>query len=82
MRPKRYLLGRIVVALLRALSRVLLKLQIKGMSGTFIAPEGTRSGHGRLQEAHAGVTLVLLRTGTDIPTYPVAHVGLELFGPP
>jgi len=151
------LLGRIVVAILRALSRVLLKLEIKGVErvplsgpvllignhvnfvdavlaytvprryikamtaieiyqqvffnflawsvdaipverGTpdlsairacvealqaglalYIAPEGTRSGHGRLQKGHAGVTLVLLHAGTHIPIYPVAHMGLEHF---
>jgi len=47
----------------------------------YVAPEGTRSGHGRLQRGRAGITLVLLRTGTDIPIYPVAFSGLEHFWP-
>ena len=46
----------------------------------YVAPEGTRNHHGRMQEAKAGVTLILLRAGTHIPIYPVAFVGLEHFG--
>jgi 1-acyl-sn-glycerol-3-phosphate acyltransferase len=42
----------------------------------YIAPEGTRSGHGRLQEGKAGVTLILLRAGRGIPIYPIAFIGL------
>lgn len=40
-----------------------------------IAPEGTRSGHGRLQEAHPGVVLLALRSGA--PLLPVAFYGIE-----
>jgi 1-acyl-sn-glycerol-3-phosphate acyltransferase len=40
-----------------------------------IAPEGTRSGHGRLQEAHPGVVLLALRSGA--PLLPVACYGIE-----
>jgi 1-acyl-sn-glycerol-3-phosphate acyltransferase len=47
----------------------------------YIAPEGTRSGHGRLQKGLAGMTLVLLRAGTHIPIYPVAFIGLERLWP-
>jgi 1-acyl-sn-glycerol-3-phosphate acyltransferase len=47
----------------------------------YIAPEGTRSHDGRLQEGKAGVTVILLRAGTDIPVYPVGFVGLEDFWP-
>ena len=47
----------------------------------YIAPEGTRSHHGRLQEAHAGVVLVLLRAGAHIPVYPIVYIGLEHFWP-
>jgi 1-acyl-sn-glycerol-3-phosphate acyltransferase len=43
----------------------------------YVAPEGTRSHDGRLQQGKAGVTLILLRAGTHIPIYPVAFVGLE-----
>ena len=46
-----------------------------------IAPEGTRSGHGRMQKGLAGVTLVILRAGTHIPIYPVGFAGLEEFWP-
>ena len=45
----------------------------------YVAPEGTRSGHGRLQEGKAGVTLILLRAGTHIPIYPIAYIGLVPF---
>ena len=47
----------------------------------YIAPEGTRSGHGRLQKGHSGVTLVLLLAGTHIPVYPIAYIGVEHFWP-
>jgi len=47
----------------------------------YVAPEGTRSGHGCLQEAHAGVVVVLSRTDQQIPVYPVAYIGLERFWP-
>ena len=45
----------------------------------YVAPEGTRSHHGQMQEAKAGVTLILLRAGTHIPIYPMAFIGLEHF---
>ncbi|MBN1643026.1 MAG: 1-acyl-sn-glycerol-3-phosphate acyltransferase [Anaerolineae bacterium] len=47
----------------------------------YIAPEGTRSGHGRLQEGKAGVTFILLQAGTQIPIYPIAFIGLWDFWP-
>ena len=40
-----------------------------------VAPEGTRSGHGRLQKAHPGVVLLALRSGA--PLLPVAYYGSE-----
>jgi len=40
-----------------------------------IAPEGTRSGHGRLQRAHAGVVLLALRS--QAPLLPVVFYGSE-----
>ncbi|MEW6404598.1 MAG: lysophospholipid acyltransferase family protein, partial [Chloroflexota bacterium] len=40
-----------------------------------IAPEGTRSGHGRLQKGHAGVVTMALLSGA--PLLPVAHYGCE-----
>jgi len=40
-----------------------------------VAPEGTRSGHGRLQEAHPGVVLLALRSGA--PLLPVVYYGSE-----
>jgi 1-acyl-sn-glycerol-3-phosphate acyltransferase len=42
-----------------------------------LAPEGTRSGHGRLQKGHGGVVQLALRSGA--PIVPVAHYGGELF---
>ena len=43
-----------------------------------VAPEGTRSGHGRLQKAHPGVVLLALRSGA--PLLPVVYYGAELYG--
>lgn len=40
-----------------------------------IAPEGTRSGHGRLQRGLPGVVLVALRSGA--PLLPMAYFGAE-----
>jgi 1-acyl-sn-glycerol-3-phosphate acyltransferase len=40
-----------------------------------IAPEGTRSGHGRLQRAHPGIVVFALRSGA--PILPVAYHGTE-----
>ncbi|OQY36631.1 MAG: hypothetical protein B6243_02610 [Anaerolineaceae bacterium 4572_5.2] len=42
-----------------------------------IAPEGTRSGHGRMQKAHAGVVMMALLSGA--PLLPIAHFGAESF---
>ncbi len=42
-----------------------------------IAPEGTRSGHGRLQQGHGGVVQLALKSGA--PIMPVAHFGGERF---
>jgi len=43
-----------------------------------IAPEGTRSGHGRLQKAHPGVVLLALHSGA--PVLPLVHFGSEHYG--
>jgi len=40
-----------------------------------ISPEGTRSGHGCLQQAHPGVVLLALHSGA--PLLPVAYYGSE-----
>lgn len=40
-----------------------------------IAPEGTRSGHGRMQRGHPGVVLVALRSGA--PLLPLGFYGAE-----
>jgi 1-acyl-sn-glycerol-3-phosphate acyltransferase len=42
-----------------------------------VAPEGTRSGHGRLQEGKDGLTLLALRT--HAPLIPIGLVGQEKF---
>lgn len=42
-----------------------------------MAPEGTRSGSGRLQKANAGVILLAAESGA--PILPVAHFGGERF---
>lgn len=42
-----------------------------------VAPEGTRSGDGRLQRGHTGVVLLALRSGA--PLLPVAYYGGERF---
>jgi 1-acyl-sn-glycerol-3-phosphate acyltransferase len=42
-----------------------------------IAPEGTRSGHGRLQQGHPGVVLLALRSGA--PILPLVYFGGEEF---
>ncbi|MBM3144642.1 MAG: 1-acyl-sn-glycerol-3-phosphate acyltransferase [Chloroflexi bacterium] len=42
-----------------------------------IAPEGTRSGHGRLQKGHAGVVTMALLSGA--PLLPIAHFGCEAY---
>jgi 1-acyl-sn-glycerol-3-phosphate acyltransferase len=43
-----------------------------------IAPEGTRSKHGRLQKAHPGVVLLALRSGA--PLLPLVFYGAENYG--
>jgi 1-acyl-sn-glycerol-3-phosphate acyltransferase len=43
-----------------------------------VAPEGTRSRHGRLLRAHPGVAMIALRSGATI--LPIAHWGVESFG--
>lgn len=42
-----------------------------------IAPEGTRSGHGRLQRGHPGAVLLALHSGA--PLQPVVFYGAERF---
>jgi len=42
-----------------------------------IAPEGTRSGHGRLQRGHGGIVQLAARSGS--PIVPIAHFGGERF---
>jgi len=40
-----------------------------------VAPEGTRSGHGRLQRGHPGVVMLALRSG--VPLLPMVYYGGE-----
>lgn len=42
-----------------------------------VAPEGTRSGDGRLQKAHPGIVIMALKSGA--PILPVAYWGGEKF---
>jgi 1-acyl-sn-glycerol-3-phosphate acyltransferase len=42
-----------------------------------VAPEGTRSGHGRLQKGHGGIIQLAARSGA--PILPVVHFGGEAF---
>lgn len=42
-----------------------------------VAPEGTRSGHGRLQRAYPGIVFLALRSGA--PLLPVVYYGGERF---
>jgi 1-acyl-sn-glycerol-3-phosphate acyltransferase len=42
-----------------------------------IAPEGTRSGNGRLQPGHSGVVYIALKSG--LPILPVVHYGGEKY---
>lgn len=48
---------------------------LKAGSMVLIAPEGTRSGHGRLQRAHPGIVTLALHSGA--PLLPVAFYGSE-----
>jgi 1-acyl-sn-glycerol-3-phosphate acyltransferase len=51
--------------------------KLKAGSILVVAPEGTRSGHGRLQEAHAGVVTLALHSGA--PLLPVVFYGGERY---
>jgi 1-acyl-sn-glycerol-3-phosphate acyltransferase len=62
--------GEADIAAMRAGLEVLREDGILGL-----APEGTRSGHGRLQRAHPGVVVLAQRTGA--PLLPVVHTGGE-----
>ena len=42
-----------------------------------IAPEGTRSGHGRLQHGHPGMVTMALLSGA--PLLPLVHYGVEQY---
>lgn len=42
-----------------------------------IAPEGTRTGDGKLKEAHPGIITMALQA--DVPIIPVVHFGGEIF---
>ncbi len=48
---------------------------LKAGSIVIISPEGTRSGHGRLQEAHSGA--ILLAQRSQAPLLPVVYYGSE-----
>lgn len=61
------------VADVGALRQAVAALQAGGILA--VAPEGTRSGHGRLQEGHAGVVMLALHSGA--PVLPLAHYGGE-----
>jgi 1-acyl-sn-glycerol-3-phosphate acyltransferase len=50
---------------------------LKARRIVIIAPEGTRSGHGRLQTAHPGVVLLALHSGA--PLVPVVFYGSERY---
>lgn len=56
-----------------ALRSAIRRLQAGGI--IIISPEGTRSGHGRLQAAHPGVVLLALHSGAALQ--PVAYHGSE-----
>jgi 1-acyl-sn-glycerol-3-phosphate acyltransferase len=57
---------------IRAMLQALDRKRIVGM-----APEGHRSGHGRLQRGKPGVVLLALHSGA--PILPIVYSGLELF---
>jgi 1-acyl-sn-glycerol-3-phosphate acyltransferase len=50
---------------------------LAGGQALLMAPEGTRSGHGRLQKGHDGMTFIALRA--NAPILPMAIVGGEDF---
>jgi 1-acyl-sn-glycerol-3-phosphate acyltransferase len=62
--------GEADVSAMRAALKVLRDGRILGL-----APEGTRSGHGRLQRALPGVVLLAKRSGA--PLQPLVHIGGE-----
>jgi 1-acyl-sn-glycerol-3-phosphate acyltransferase len=52
---------------------------LAGGQALLMAPEGTRSGHGRLQKGRNGMTFIALRA--DAPILPMAIIGGEHFWP-
>ena len=52
--------------------------RLKAGDIVIIAPEGTRSHHGRLQRAHPGVVLLALHSSA--PVLPLVHFGSERYG--
>jgi len=58
---------------LDAMRQALGVLKAGGM--LIISPEGTRSGHGRLQEGHPGIVPLALKSGA--PLLPVGYFGSE-----
>lgn len=60
---------------MKAIRKALDVLEAGGI--VVIAPEGTRSGHGRLQRGRAGAVLLALRSGA--PILPVVFYGGEEF---
>lgn len=60
---------------LSAMRRALAVLEAGGI--LLVAPEGTRSVHGRLQKGHGGVIQLAVRSGA--PIMPVVHWGGESF---
>lgn len=62
---------------LSAMRKALEVLERRGM--LLIAPEGTRSGDGKLRKGHGGVVQLALRSGA--PILPIAHHGGERFWP-
>ncbi len=62
--------GEADVSAMRAALEVLREGRILGL-----APEGTRSGHGRLQRAHPGVVILAQHSGA--PLLPMVHMGGE-----
>jgi len=49
--------------------------RLKAGQVVIIMPEGTRSGDGQLQQGHAGVVFLALRSGA--PLLPIVHYGSE-----
>ena len=44
-----------------------------------VAPEGTRTGNGRLRQGHPGIVIMALKSGA--PILPIAYWGHEMFWP-